>query len=168
MDVMDLTTLCRSLQSDADTIADEIVDSWKDISDSEQWLELPEQLDHDHLPDMIRSLAEAGLCTDFQRKACHKVGQIAAEHGAHRATEGFGENLIYREYHLLRRALASTMKERHGESATVYYASMRVDVLVSLASAAALHGLHKDELEREGRWPNVLQELLDGWPLPDS
>lgn len=162
---MDLPTLCQTLTAHAHSIAARVVRRWEEIAGAEPWLALPADLDFDHLPDLIRALAAAALCTEYDHTLCREAMEAAAGHGAHRAKQGFGENLIHREYHLLRRALAFSMKDEHGESAAVYYATMRLDALMSLMSAAALHGLHRQAFDDEGRWPAVLDELLDGWPL---
>lgn len=163
---VDLVTLCETLKTNAEEVATAIVDHWDEIAESEPWHALPPGLDHDHLPHLIRSLAGAALCTEFDRELCTKMVRDSAKHGKHRGQEGLDDNLLYREYHLLRRALWKRMKEEHGESSTVYYATMRIDALVSLANSAALYGLNWAALEEEGRWPHVLDELLDEWPLP--
>lgn len=163
---MDLRGLCESLKANAEEIATAIIDRWDVIAKGEPWQALPQGLDQDHLPHLVRSLADAALCTEFDRDLCRRMVRISAEHGKHRGEEGLGDALLYREYHLLRRALWQRMKDEHGETATVYYATMRIDALVSLANSAALYGLNWAALDEEGRWPHVLDELLDEWPLP--
>lgn len=165
---MDLLTLCESIKSNADTITARVLDHWATIAEAEPWHELPGDLDHDHLPHLLRSLAGAGLCTEFDREMCREVVQHSATHGRHRAEEGLDDTLLYREYHLLRRALWKQVKIDHGESAAVFYATMRLDALIGLASSAALHGMNWAALDAEGRWPQVLDELLDEWPLPNE
>lgn len=163
---MDPSTLCETVKASATAIAAKVVGRWEQIAGAEPWLQLPPELDFDHIPDLIRALADAALCTEYDRTLCRKAMGIAAGHGHHRAGQGFGENLIHREYHLLRRALAFTLKEEHGDGADVFYATMRLDALMSLTGAAALHGLYRNTLHQEGRWPKILDELLDTWPLP--
>lgn len=162
----DLHTLCETIKASAETVVTAVIDRWDVIAEGEPWQALPPDLDHDHLPQLIRSLASAGLCTEFDRDLCRSMVHDSAEHGKHRAQQGMRDTLLYREYQLLRRALWRHMKEEHGETATVYYATMRLDALISLANSAALHGLNWATLERDGRWPHVLDELLDEWPLP--
>lgn len=162
----DLHELCETIKGDVEGVVTAVIDRWEVIAEGEPWQSLPPDLDHDHLPELIRSLAAAGLCTDFDRDLCRSMVRHSAEHGKHRAREGMSDALLYREYHLLRRALWDHMKREHGETATVYYATMRLDALVSLANSAALHGLNWETLDRDGRWPDVLDELLDEWPLP--
>ena len=163
---MDLLALCESMKSNAEETTARILERWQEIGEAEPWHALPRGLDHDHLPILIRSLAGAALCTEFDRELCRNMVHDSAEHGEHRVEEGLDEALLYREYHLLRRALWQQMKKDHGENAQVYYATMRIDALISLANSAALHGMNRHRLEREGRWPQVLDELLDEWPLP--
>lgn len=161
-----LLALCDSLKDNADEVATDIVARWDEIAKGEPWHALPAGLDNDHLPDLVRSLADAALCTEFDQALCRAMVQDSAVHGKHRAEEGMSDTLLYREYHLLRRALWQQMKEHHGETSTVYYATMRIDALVSLANSAALYGMNWEALEEDGRWPHVLDELLQEWPLP--
>ena len=163
---MELEQLGRKLTEDADQVADAIIRRWSEIGSAEDWLRLPDDLDHDHLPDLIRRMAEAALCTDFERDRCRAVLECSAAHGAYRASQGFDESLLYREYHLLRRALWHRIEASWGSGAGTYYASMRLDTTATLATSGALNGIHRDELERQGRWPGVLDEILDDWPLP--
>lgn len=165
---MNLKQLCDRIIEEADSIAEQVLDRWTEISVHEPWLALPEDLDFDHLPDLIRRMAGAALCSDFDRQRCRDLVAAAATHGEHRAREGFQEALIYREYHLLRRALWSRLKTAEGENAAVYYASMRLDTVSTLATAGALHGMHREELEEQGRWPDVLEEILTDWPMPGT
>jgi hypothetical protein len=165
---LELRTLCEKMKSSAEEIASGVLDRWEEIARGESWQALPPGLDYDHLPALIRSLASAGLCTDYDAELCATMVRDSAAHGKRRAEEGFDDSLLYREYHLLRRALAHRLRAEHGESATVYYATMRIDALVSLANSAALYGLNWRSLEEEGRWPDVLDDLLEEWPLPGS
>ncbi len=163
---MDLLTICESVKARASDIAADIIDRWDGISVSEPWLELPEQLNHDHLPELVLRLGAASLCTDFDRDLCREVMHTAAKHGERRRTEGYGESLVHREYHLLRRTLAERIKREYGETSTVFLAMMRMDALTTLAIAAALHGFHRSDLAERGVWPDVIDRLLDEWPLP--
>lgn len=165
---VDLQSLCDDLTANAGELAGTIVDRWDVIAESEPWQALPPGLDHDHLPELIESLAGAALCTEFDRDLCRKVVHYSAVHGRHRGEEGLTDTLLYREYHLLRRALWQRLKDDHGETAAVFYATMRMDALISLANSAALYGLNWAALDEAGRWPHVLDELLDEWPLPEQ
>lgn len=111
-------------------------------------------------------MAGAALCSDFERGRCRDLLATAATHGEHRARQGFEESLIYREYHLLRRALWTRMTQESGQQADAYYASMRMDTVSTLATAGAIHGMHREELEAQGRWPQILEEIMTEWPVP--
>ena len=165
---LDLVSLAEVIKANADAVSADILDRWDRIARNESWHRLPQDLDHDHMPELIRALAGAALGTEFDRSLCKRVVELAARHGYHRAREGLDEALIYREYHLLRRALWERLKAEHGENATVYYAAMRIDTLISLSTSASVHGWNRDALSAAGRWPDALEELLHGWPLPQS
>jgi hypothetical protein len=163
---LDLLSLAEMIKANAEEISADILARWERIGRTETWHRLPEDLDHDHMPQLIRAMAAAALGTEFDRSLCERVVDLAAQHGYHRSREGLDEALIYREYHLLRRALWERLKTQHGENATVYYAAMRLDTLISLTTAAAVHGWNREGLTDVGRWPDALEELLTDWPLP--
>ena len=165
---MELKDLGEKIARDAPDIADQIINRWGEICVREPWLTLPDDLDFDHLPELIERMAGASLASDFARERCRDLLATSATHGEHRARQGFEEGLIYREYHLLRRALWTRLKEERGEGADVYYASMRLDTVSTLATAGALHGMHREELQAQGRWPGILEEIMTEWPLPES
>ncbi len=165
---MDLLSLCETIKANAGEIGANVISDWGHISGAEPWLVLPDRLDLDHIPQLVRQLAAASLCTDFDRALCQDVIRTAADHGDRRRGEGYEETLLHREYHLLRRALADRLRRMHGEDTTVFLAMMRIDALTTLAIAAALHGFHRKELEERGRWPAVIERLLDDWPLPST
>lgn len=164
---LDLLALCETVKANAEEIVEFILGRWREIGSSEPWLALPDDLSFDHLPELVRKLAAASLGTDFDRDLCRETVEIAAEHGAFRGREGFGDSLIYREYHLLRRTLWERMRDSHGDTATVYYATMRIDTLVSVAGAAGLLGMNRTDLAPDERRA-ALDRLLDEWPLPTS
>ena len=163
---MELLDLCETLKRTADDVADTVIRRWGRIGTAEPWLALPADLDFDHLPELIRTMSAASLCTEFDPGLCSRVVEVGATHGEHRRADGFEDELIYREYHLLRRTLWEHLRDAHGDSAAVHYASMRLDAISGLATAAALHGMHREQLESQGRWPDVLDEVLADWPLP--
>lgn len=165
---LDLVEIAQMLKANAHEVSEDILQRWSRIGEAEPWQRLPPEVDLDHLPELIRRLAAAALGTEFDRDLCETVVAASAEHGSHRALEGLEEALVYREYHLLRRALWEKLTVEHGENATTYYAGMRLDALISLALAAGLHGWNRPTLEANGRWPEALTDLLDNWPLPRS
>ena len=129
-----------------------------------------DELDFDHLPDLVRRLASASLCTEYDREHCLAVARLAADHGVDRAREGFGAHPdlpgIPPPSARARRPFVSRSTAR---APPVFYATMRLDALSGLASAAALHGLHAVGCpEREAGLHDALRQLLDEWPLPDS
>lgn len=165
---MDLDQIGQILSASADDLALAVVQRWEELSEAEEWLALPDDLDMNHLPALIRSLADSALLSDFSRRECRRVVDAAALHGQHREEAGFAEDLIFREHHLLRRALWNQLRERFGENAQTFYAAMRLDTVIGLATTASLQGYHWKKLEEHGRWPRALDELLEEWPgLPE-
>lgn len=166
---LDLDQIGEILKTSADEVALSVVQRWRELGKAEEWLTLPEDLDMDHLPSLIRSLADSALVSDFGKPECTRLVDAAALHGQHREEAGFGEDLIFREYHLLRRSLWNRLRERFGENAQTFYATMRLDTVIGLATAASLQGYHWKKLNEQGRWPQALDELLEEWPgLPEA
>ena len=153
----------RAIRDSADELAKTVVSRWRDIGAAEEWLSLPPDLGFDHLPGVIRALAAATLISEFGAEECRELAEAAARHGSDRADEGFGESLVFREHHLLRRTLRSHLRERFGENTQTFYATMRIDSGISLASTASLLGIHRSELQAQGRWPASLEDALKDW-----
>jgi hypothetical protein len=146
--------------------ASELLNEWPEITSAEPWLELPTWADLDNLPDMLVKLAETALVdpTDFEKRRGF-VG-TAAMHGEHRRSQSLPDKVILHEHHLLRRAIARFVTRITHGSNVAYEAIARVDVTTTIASRAALMGYHRDEYERQGRWPDALEQLCREWDPP--
>lgn len=160
---------CEAIDAQADELVAEIIDGWGKIAKSEPWLALPATVGHDHLADLLQALAHAALCELRDKGARRWLVERGAQHGEDRLLEGFSEELLYREYHLLRTFLWDWIRRRWGSLPDAHNAILLLDAAITLATSASLRGYHRHTLERRGRWPLALEELIEEyWPLLDS
>ena len=137
----------------------EVLRAWRDLSEEEPWLGLPEEYRLNHLPEAIAALVDAALLRPEEHEA-HRANVFAsAQHGEDRRAQGFPEHLILREHHHLRRALRRFVEGRHGDSLHAFEAIARLDVAATVSTTAALRASHRERYEERGEWPATLEEL---------
>jgi hypothetical protein len=153
------------LRDNADAIAREIMADWDQVGTKEPWHRLPPTIDHDHLPDMIRALAEAALLSFFADRPRSALAWSAVQHGQHRYAFGLPEEVLSREYELLRWALWRRLKQQ-ADTSTASEAIIRLDSGISFAHGASLRGYHRLAIEGAGDWPGALDRYLKDWSFP--
>lgn len=147
-----------------DPLAKRIVDEWREIGANEVWHGLPPNMEFDHLPEVIAALANTALAGNFERTAVEQSLRLSAVHGEHRQTEGFPEQFVYTEYHLLRRSMWHFLGETVAPDDAARSVS-RIDVGITLATMAALRGYHRSTFEKRGDWPAALYRVLEEMPI---
>lgn len=155
--------LCLELKQHAD----DVIALWESLAVSEPWLLLPQQDRVDHLPDVIRAISDAALCTAGATVPLRELTDLCVVHGLHRAEQGVPDHVIPMEYDLLRRATWIFLR-RHSkvaEGQTDVTAILRVDAAISVAMRAAIIGYHRPQLELSGRWPSAIEDLAAESPL---
>jgi hypothetical protein len=153
------------LKDNAERIAADVIHDWGVLGKSEPWRRVPEGLGQDHLPDMIRGLADVALSSFFTEDRRREVVRVAAQHGEHRFQQGASEEILSREYELLRWSLWRRLKDRttaHDASQAI----IRLDSALTLAHGASLRGYHRGHIEGKGDWPQALERYLDEWSFP--
>ncbi len=155
--------ICREMRAANGPIVDGVLERWDTIRKAEHWLELPDELSHDHLPDLVAAVIEAAVCTEFAEAPLRAVVMAAAEHGDQRRAAGFAEGLIFREYYLLRSALWTVLEARWGAEPGVFDVLARVDSSITAATGGSLRGFHREELEARGEWPESLDAVVREW-----
>lgn len=145
----------------------EIVEDWTKVCGEEPWMHLPGDLRTDELPVLVRSVAEVALRGAFDEHVCREKLYAAARHGERRHAQGFQESVLFREFYLLRQAIwRYLMEHHHGATGEAFEAILRMDFAVSLAAKAAIRGYYRAVYERKGRWPAVIDEMVDEWTIP--
>lgn len=156
--------LLERILDGAEQLAADIVEEWRQIGKDEVWLALPENMDFDHLPAVLRALARATFAPRMDRDLARKVTDESAKHGSDRHEQGFQESYLYSEYTLLRRSTWELFQE-HLPTEQAYEAIVRADALISLSTLACLRGFHQQTYQERGDWPATLDRLVDEWPL---
>jgi hypothetical protein len=159
--VNDLGAVAAELDERRNEIAKRVVDDWYGIREREPWLGLPEDLDQDHLPDLITALTATALRTFFDDDERTTLVWAAVEHGEQRRASGYEENLIYREYTQLRSVLWSEIRRRYARAGMASAAVVRLDAAISLALGGSLRGFYRRTLETSEDWPGAIERLID-------
>lgn len=157
--------VCQKVKAAAVDLALEVTLHWKTHAMAEPWFTFPEEIDFDHLPELIASLADVALALGRDAETCRRNLWAAVRHGEERRKDGFHEELIFREYDLLRRALWRYIRDTQGVNQPATNVILAVDTAISVAASASLRGFHRDAFLAGGRWPAVVEELLERWPV---
>lgn len=131
----------REVASAAPILSAAVVRKWQGMAQSFGWAEDHDPIDEDHLVELIQRLAEAAIAREEGAvDACKELVSSAFQHGRARRVDGFSEDMVFREYHLLRLGLWEELRSRNTEHAAETI--MRVDVEITMATAASLQGFH--------------------------
>lgn len=158
-----MKSLCEEL---SDHVS-EIVMDWEGVTRTEPWLLLPKGYGIDHLPEVAEALIEAAICAPKRQEAQRKLIRDSAKHGHDRREQQFGQDNVLVEYQLLRAAMEILLRRVAGPERAAR-ALIQVDAAISIATRASLFGYHRAELEKSGRWPAILDELVGESPLPEA
>lgn len=159
-----LPEIAKSIQADIPKILEE----WRKLKQQEPWLSLPEEYQLDHLPEAITTLIDAALSRPDDREAQRAYLWAAATHGHDRFQQGFAEQLIFTEHHLLRRALRRYINHHHGDSLQCFEAIARIDAATTLSTVASFRGYHRAIFEQRGEWPQAIERLVNEGLAPRS
>ncbi len=131
--------LLQHVIDSADAIAAETVSALKQLRGDGG--SPPHAIRPDGLSKLVRLLGEAAREREQGRDGVgRQLVRTAMDHGRERARDGFSDDLLFREYYLLRRALWQSLRQLNpGEAADTI---LRIDAEITMASAASLHGLH--------------------------
>lgn len=141
----------------------EILEHWQELSAALPWTEDLGKDAVDHLPEVVVGLVEAALCDPLDEEAHRQKVYAAAKHGADRRAQGWNERQLLQEYHILRQAIWGFLKESHWPDAIDVI--FRIDTASTLATMASLRGFHRDLLEKQGRWPGAVEEIVRDSPF---
>ena len=142
-----------------------VVGLWQSFVSESLLADLPPAADIDHLPDVIVGLADAALNHPNDFEAHRRNVALAAMHGEHRRQRGYADSVIFTEYHLLHHAIWAYLKNSAIDPRTTAAAILRLDAELALDTAASLCGFHREQLTRDGRWPECLDRIAEESPL---
>jgi hypothetical protein len=158
---MEMKEICEDLKANVNRIVQE----WYHLVHAAPWVSMPPGTSIDHLPPVVLGIAEAALCAPADMEAHRQKVWAAAKHGQDRRRQGYEEPLIFQEYHYLRQAIWNYLRQAHPESETVMKAIFRIDTAIQLAITASIQGYHREELEQQGHWPQIIETIVGDSPL---
>lgn len=139
----------------------DILSDWQTLTGTHPWLQLPERLDLDHLPELVHALIDTCIGRDGSPK--RQVVEAGLLHGRHRSKQQYPDHLLFREYHLLREAIWRGMHRRHPHVRETVSAISRIDAAITVATRASLQGYHRRTWDDD-----VVEKLVEEsvWPEP--
>lgn len=135
----------------------EIMAEWTAIAAEEPWLALPTQYRTDSLPEVLGSVIDATFGDGDHDGLAHSLVGAAARHGESRREQAFDSDLLFREYYFLRHAVARYLC-RTVDSPRCHDLLLDVDYVLTIAQRGSLYGYHRAELEKSGRWSDILTQ----------
>jgi len=147
----------------AAALASRIAETWQERSVEVLGAPLPSELDLDSLPELIRTLGAAAQSGPGD-PAPEEMIRVAIKHGVDRRRAGYADNIVFREYHLLRRYLWDELKKSKETQDVIVAAILRIDVAITAATAASAHGFHLEDkpIDEEA----LIKRLLKDWAMP--
>lgn len=129
-----------------------ILAEWAALSREEAWHVHPEHYGADSLQDTIRAVLDVALGDGGDKEASERLVRAAVAHGDQRRTQGVGDDALFREYHALRAALWRYLQKVPMPSSEALTAITRVDVVITVATTAALRGYHRADMQATTDW----------------
>ncbi len=151
------------LEERAAAIAARIAESWLGRAIEELGAPLPAELDLDSLPELIRTLARAAH-EGPKDPASEELIRVALKHGKDRRSAGYADNIIFREYHLLRRYLWDELKKSKEPQDAIVAAILHIDAAMTAATAASAHGFHLEDHPQDEE--ALIKRLVKDWTMP--
>ena len=137
-----------------------ILEEWERLSSEEPWHIHPERYGLDSLHETIRAVLDVALGDGGDKAATERLVRAAAAHGDQRRVQGVGDDAVLREYHALRTALWRYLLAAPMPSAEALTAISRVDVVITIATTAALRGYHRSDMSPAPDWAaNLLRYI---------
>ena len=145
--------------SDVHALVPEILADWQHQEAGQPWFAQPAEHGFDLLPDLIGQLLTTACCAPDDGAKYRAMLAAASDHGAQRRAQGFGQELLPTEYHLLREAVWRVLR-RHAPDHALR-AVFHVDRAITVATRASFVGYHREALAAAGRWPAALEQVAD-------
>ena len=153
----------EAIEERAAALATRIAETWQERSVEVLGAPLPKELDLDSLPELIRTLARAAYAGPDE-PAPEELVRVAFKHGVHRRSSGYADNVVFREYHLLRSYLWDELKKSDHPQDAIVGAILRIDAAMTAATAASAHGFHLEDKEIDQE--KLVKRLLKVWTMP--
>ena len=137
-----------------------ILEEWEQLSQEEPWHIHPERYGLDSLHEKIRAVLDVALGDGGDKAATERLVRAAATHGDQRRVQGVGDDAVLREYHALRATLWRYLSRAPMPSTEALTAIFRVDVVITIATTAALRGFHRSDMPPTPDWAENLVRFI--------
>jgi hypothetical protein len=129
-----------------------VLAEWDALSREEPWHVQPEHYGLDSMHETVRAVLDVALGDGADKAASERLVRAAAAHGDQRRIQGAGDDALLREYHALRAALWRYLRRVPMPSSEALTAISRVDVVITVATTAALRGYHRSDMAASPEW----------------
>ena len=133
-----------------------ILKEWELLSREEPWHVSPELYGADTLHETLRAVLDVALGDGGDKEASERLIRAAAAHGDQRRIQRVGDDALLREYHALRTGLWRYLLSVPMPSEEALTAISRVDVVITIATTAALRGYHRSDMPATPDWASQL------------
>lgn len=133
-----------------------ILTAWEAVSADEPWHVHPERYGLDSLHETVRAVLDVALGDGGDEQASERLVRAASAHGDQRRVQNTGDDAVLREYHALRAALWRYLRQLSIPANEALTAISRVDVVITVATTAALRGYHRSDTGPTPEWASEL------------
>jgi hypothetical protein len=133
-----------------------ILAEWVALSREEPWHVHPERYGIDSLHEVLRAVLDVAIGDGADREASERLVRAAAAHGDQRRIQAVGDECLLREYHALRAALWRYLVRVQMPASEALTAISRVDMVITVATTAALRGYHRSDMKPSPDWATEL------------
>jgi hypothetical protein len=137
-----------------------ILAEWEAVSREEPWHVHPERYGLDSLNEAVRAVLDVALGDGGDKEASERLIRAAAAHGDQRRVQGTGDEALLREYHALRASLWRYLRRIPMAEAEALTAIARVDMVITVATTAALRGYHRSDMQPSPDWAAELLRAI--------
>jgi hypothetical protein len=129
-----------------------VLEEWEAVSREEPWHVEPERYGLDTLHETIRAVLDVSLGDGGDKAASERLVRAAAAHGDQRRAQAVGDEALLREYHALRTAIWRYLMRTPMPPNEAVTAISRVDLVITVATTAALRGYHRSDMPPSPEW----------------
>jgi hypothetical protein len=137
-----------------------VLEEWQAVSREEPWHIEPERYGLDSLHETMRAVLDVALGDGGDKAASERLVRSAAAHGDQRRAQAVGDEALLREYHALRTALWRYLLRTPMPPSEALTAISRVDVVITVATTAALRGYHRSDMPPSPEWAAQLLRYI--------
>lgn len=154
--------ICANLRASLPDVLEELKETISDLS-----IDVPTDRHLAALPEVVVGMVEASV-SDPQDVALHRACiEVAANHGEWRRRQNCPEDVLHREYAVVRETLNRHVARQELPQKRITEALIRIDMAATVATLASIRGFHRLELEQTGRWEGSLDRIARASPLLD-